>query len=103
MLPTIRNWRVKLYSGRELEGDERRTMPYMPLYEVYSALKARQKQLEGGDKVHSDCPPELANLTECAEWEFYNGKLDGSITRGHPNGDYEVWKFSEVIKSKQEK
>ena len=95
-LPTVPQRRVAPCSGKELEGNDRRTMPAMSKFDVQMILQNRLKQLWQGDSYHPDCPPHLTRLTQISEWELFNGKLEGEIIRKHPNGDYERWRLSEL-------
>lgn len=95
-LPTVLSRHIPPYSGKELKGDDRRTLPVMSKFDVYRILRGRLKQLWEGAPHHPDCPPHVTRLPQITEWELFTGKLEGEIIRKHPNGDYERWAISEL-------
>lgn len=99
---TLANY-VEPYSGRELKGSERRTLPVFTMYDEYIVLRERLKQLQEDKipRVHPDTPECLTKLTDIAQWELENHKLTGQIVRRHPNGDYEIWDLSELRQKKK--
>lgn len=95
-LPTVLHRYIPPYSGKELMGNDRRTLPVMTKFDVYRILRGRLKQLWEGAPHHPDCPPHVTRLPQITEWELFTGKLEGEIIRRHPNGDYERWAISEL-------
>ena len=84
------------FSGKELKGKDRRTLPLMSKFDIHFILENRLKQLWDCHPVHPDCPPHITRLPEVTEWELFNRKLEGELVRRHPNGDYERWMLSEL-------
>ncbi|KAK3880208.1 hypothetical protein Pcinc_015277 [Petrolisthes cinctipes] len=77
--PTTLASYVEPYSGRELKGNERRTLPVLTIHDEYIVLRGRLKQLheEKEPKIHPDTPWHLTKLTDIVRWELENKKLSG--------------------------
>lgn len=78
-------------------GPKRRTIPVMNKCDAYNILTARCDQLDNyRDLPDPDVPKHLNHITDIVMWELVNSKLEGTVIRHFPNGDWENWRLDEL-------
>lgn len=83
----------------KVEGNERKTVPYLTKFEKTSILGIRAQQISSGSPSMIDTG-KLREPIEIAKKELLEGKCPLIIRRHLPNGTYEDWRLDELLITK---
>lgn len=73
------------------------TDPFMTKYEYTRIRGVRLQQLASGCPPYVVVPPHVSSIEEIFELEFMQKKLPYIIKRPLPNGEFEYWKFKNLM------
>jgi len=71
--------------------------PYLTKYEYTRIRGTRLQQLSSGSPPFVVVPPHVSSIEEIFELEFEQKKLPFIVKRPLPNGEFEYWKFKNLI------
>jgi len=71
--------------------------PYMTKYEYTRIRGTRLQQLASGSPPFVIVPPHVSSIEEIFELEFEQKKLPFIVKRPLPNGEFEYWKFKNLV------
>lgn len=81
----------------QVENKNRITTPVLTKYEMTNIISMRTKMLQMGCKPFIEMKnKEQISFYNIAKEELKRNKLPFKIKRNLPNGDYELWKISEL-------
>ena len=89
----------KTKKSKRINDDDRITINRLTKYEKTKIICARSQQIENGSKIMLKYNGDINKLLsiEIAELELQNKVIPILIKRFLPNGDYEIWKISELL------
>ena len=89
----------KIKKSKRINDEDRITMNRLTKYERTKIICARSQQIENGSKIMLNCEGDINKLLsiQIAELELQNKVIPILVKRYLPNGDYEIWKVSELF------
>lgn len=89
----------KTNKSKKINDDDRISINRLTKYEKTKIICARSQQIENGSKIMLNYEGDINKLQsiQIAELELQNNVIPILIKRFLPNGDYEVWKVSELL------
>ena len=89
----------KSNKSKKINDEDRITINKLTKYEKAKIICARSQQIENGSKIMLKYDGDINKLLsiQIAELELQNKVIPILIKRYLPNGDYEIWKISELI------
>ena len=89
----------KIKKSKRINDEDRITMNKLTKYERTKIICARSQQIENGSKIMLNYEGDINKLLsiQIAELELQNKVIPILVKRYLPNGDYEIWKVSELF------